>query len=146
MITRTQIVAEARSWIGTKYQHQARLKGVAVDCIGLIGGVALTLGIPGAKEWKADPTLHSYAKQPDPAMLLRACDRFLDERNRYDAAPGDIFVMRFAVDPMHFAIMSDAAPMRIIHAYAIARRVAEHVVDYDWQSRIVRAYSFRGIV
>jgi NlpC/P60 family putative phage cell wall peptidase len=33
------ILEEARSWIGTPYQHQASLKGVGCDCIGLVRGV-----------------------------------------------------------------------------------------------------------
>ena len=33
------VVAEARSWIGTPYQHQASLKGVGCDCLGLVRGV-----------------------------------------------------------------------------------------------------------
>ena len=37
--TRTSIVAEARSWIGTPYRHQASLKGVGCDCLGLVRGV-----------------------------------------------------------------------------------------------------------
>jgi NlpC/P60 family putative phage cell wall peptidase len=34
-----RIVAEARSWIGTPYHHQASLKGVGCDCIGLVRGI-----------------------------------------------------------------------------------------------------------
>ena len=33
------IVAAARSWIGTPYLHQASLKGVGTDCLGLVRGV-----------------------------------------------------------------------------------------------------------
>ncbi len=38
-VTRAAIVAEAWSWIGTPYRHQASLKGVGCDCLGLIRGV-----------------------------------------------------------------------------------------------------------
>lgn len=37
--TRAAIVAEARGWIGTPYRHQASLKGVGCDCLGLVRGV-----------------------------------------------------------------------------------------------------------
>lgn len=37
--TRSAIVTEARTWIGTPYQHQASLKGVGCDCLGLVRGV-----------------------------------------------------------------------------------------------------------
>ena len=33
------IVAAARGWIGTPYLHQASLKGVGSDCLGLVRGV-----------------------------------------------------------------------------------------------------------
>ena len=38
-VTRTDIIAEARAWIGTPYRHQASLKGVGCDCLGLVRGV-----------------------------------------------------------------------------------------------------------
>ncbi len=38
-MTRDDIIAEARSWIGTPYRHQASLKGVGCDCLGLVRGV-----------------------------------------------------------------------------------------------------------
>ena len=39
MIARAAIVAAARGWIGTPYRHQASLKGVGCDCLGLVRGV-----------------------------------------------------------------------------------------------------------
>ena len=33
------ILTEARSWIGTPYRHQASLKGIGCDCLGLLRGV-----------------------------------------------------------------------------------------------------------
>ena len=36
---RIDIVNEAKSWVGTKWQHQQALKGVACDCAGLVRGV-----------------------------------------------------------------------------------------------------------
>ena len=33
------IVTAARAWIGTPYRHQASLKGVGCDCLGLLRGV-----------------------------------------------------------------------------------------------------------
>lgn len=35
----SQIVRIARSWIGTPYVHQASLKGVGCDCLGLLRGI-----------------------------------------------------------------------------------------------------------
>jgi cell wall-associated NlpC family hydrolase len=32
--TREAVIAEARTWLGTPWHHQASLKGVGCDCIG----------------------------------------------------------------------------------------------------------------
>jgi NlpC/P60 family putative phage cell wall peptidase len=44
MVTRETIVAAARSWFGTPYHHQASVKGVGSDCLGLIRGIWRELG------------------------------------------------------------------------------------------------------
>lgn len=36
---RVRVVEIARRWIGTPYHHQASLKGVGCDCLGLVRGV-----------------------------------------------------------------------------------------------------------
>ena len=46
MFSRSAIVTEATSWVGTPFQHQGRTKGPhgGVDCVGLIIGVSKNLG------------------------------------------------------------------------------------------------------
>ena len=55
---RQQITKEARSWIGTPYQHQSRVKGVGVDCAMFIAEVGNNLGL-------LDPSkiVPNYSKQ-----------------------------------------------------------------------------------
>ena len=38
-VRRARIVAAARSWLGTPYHHQASLRGVGCDCLGLVRGI-----------------------------------------------------------------------------------------------------------
>ena len=46
-LARKDIVAETRDWIGTPYRHQASLKGVGCDCLGLVRGVwRNVIGLP----------------------------------------------------------------------------------------------------
>ena len=33
------VLAAARGWLGTPYRHQASVKGVGADCLGLVRGV-----------------------------------------------------------------------------------------------------------
>ena len=39
MIAREAIIIAARAWAGTPYHHQASVKGVGCDCLGLIRGL-----------------------------------------------------------------------------------------------------------
>src|SRR5690242_12458263 len=59
MPTRTRIIAEARAFIGTPYRHQASLKGVGCDCLGLVRGV-----------WRA-----VYGDEPEQRRPTRATGR-----------------------------------------------------------------------
>jgi hypothetical protein len=38
--TRAALIAEARTWIGTPWHHQAAVKGAGCDCIGFVRGAA----------------------------------------------------------------------------------------------------------
>lgn len=148
MITRQAVIAEARSWLGTNWQHQASVKGVACDCIGLLGGVALALGLPGAEAWRDTPEFHNYSRQPDPRILLGGCETLMDPVSRGDLRLADVIVFRFTAEPQHFGIVSKLDPMYIIHALARAKKagkVVENRVDEVWRSRIVRTYRFRGV-
>lgn len=141
MTTRADVVTTARAWLLTRWCHQASARGVGSDCIGLVAGVARELGIEGAQLFYIDNAIRGYGREPNPAMLLSACDRYLDPCA--DPKPGDILLLRFNADPQHFALVS--APNYMIHAYAQARKVVENRIDNVWRSRIVRAYSYRGI-
>lgn len=146
MTTRAQIVEEARTWIGTRYRHQARRKGVAVDCIGLVGGVALACGVPNAAEWERDTDLHCYARTPDPALLMAACERFFDKVPARSAQAGDVLLFALQEQPRHFAIVVQSEPARVVHAYALlsARRVVEQPLPIA-HARVLAAFQYKGI-
>jgi NlpC/P60 family putative phage cell wall peptidase len=139
------IIAEARTWLGTRWQHAQSCKGVGTDCIGFVGGVALACGIPEAKQWASDPRWRGYGRTPDPKVLTAACDELLDPVPVSAVECGDVLVMIHERQPFphHFALVSQVTPLHIIHAYAGARKVVEHIVDATWRARIVKAYRFR---
>lgn len=132
MTTRAQIVAAARKWTGTRYQHQGRSRA-GIDCAGLIVRVAQDCGLP-----VMDMT--GYAPTPDGKTLRAALDEQALRVVLYQ--PGDILLLRFEKDPQHLAIVTDKG---MIHSYAGARKVVEHRIDETWAARIVAAYSFRGV-
>lgn len=145
MISRDSIIREARSWLGTRWQHQASLRGVGTDCIGMVLGVANACGVREAAEFIAAPEFKGYGREPNSMLVLLGCERWLDPIPVARARPGDVLVMRFNLEPQHFGIMTRIQPDYLIHAYAQARKVVENRIDDLWRSRILRAYSFRMI-
>lgn len=147
MIDRMDIVAEARTWLGTPFHHQARLKGVGVDCAGLIIGVARETGLVAPS---FDVT--SYQRSPDGVSLVAHCEQHLDRIQREAMQPGDIIVIRWRHHPQHLGILGDYlhGGLSLIHAFSDSNgrgKVVEQRLDlHDMPSggRFVAAYSFRG--
>lgn len=149
MITRSDVVAEARRWIDTPtpFAHQARCLGVGVDCLGLIGEVGYAIGAERCEDWPTrDEELSAYGRTPRPDILIRRCDEILDRIAIAAAGLGDILLMAFKVFPQHFAIVSNVAPMRVIHAYPLpgVARVVENGLPLAG-AHVIRAYRFRGV-
>lgn len=134
---RGAIVAEARSWLGTRFHHQGRLKGVGVDCAGLVAQVAQAVGM--AVDDHID-----YTHRPDGVLLQAVCDAQMTHIDINEIAPGDVLLMKFDSLPQHLAIVGDYASggLSMIHAYAPARQVVEVRLDEGWRQQIVAAYRF----
>ena len=144
-ITQQLIVIQARSWIGTPFHHQARLKGVGCDCLGLIVGVVDKLGL--CDKYGAPLTGYdevTYSKEPDGQYLMQKLCELLEEVPPADARAGDLALFTVRNNPQHMAILSDYdGGIGMIHAYAPARRVVEHRLDNDWQSRLVKGFRWQ---
>jgi len=139
MTTRGQIVAAARGWLGTPFHHQGRLKGVGVDCAGVIAEVARELGV-------ADVDLRGYGHRPDSRELERLCHEHMTAVPFAQAQPGDVALIMIDGAPQHLAILTELHGGRgMLHAYAPARRVVEHGIDQDWTDRIVAAFVMPGV-
>lgn len=147
MSSNADVVASARRWLGTRFHHQGRLKRTeshhgGVDCLGLLVGVAEELDIrlpDGAPAIILDRT--DYTHHPDTEYLKAQLMRVLETIPHDGISPGDILLLNIDASPQHLGIVSDLNPgLGIIHAYAPARAVVEHVLDSGWRQRIVAAY------
>jgi NlpC/P60 family putative phage cell wall peptidase len=138
LITRADVVTEARRWIGTPYQHQARCLGAGVDCAGLVIEVARSLGI-----FSVDYA--DYGQLPHQGLLRRLCDAHLERIDEVE--PGCVLLIAFLPGPsqeQHLAIMTDAGT--IVHAYANVGECVEHRYSLAWQSRVRQVYRYPGVV
>jgi len=145
MTSALNVVAEARAWVGTPYQHQQRLRGVAVDCVGLVIGVARALGL-------CAPVFDfsGYGATPDGRSLLAECDAHMDRVALADIAPGHIVVLRYERDPQHMAIVADYlhGGLSMVHALGTVDgkgKVLEQRLAPEIMARLVQAYALRGV-
>lgn len=127
---RAAVVAEARSWLGTRYHNCADVKGAGVDCGMLIVRVFVDTKLTPA----FDPRPYSHDWH-----LHRSEERYLGfVKERLHELPdasqlglGDVIVFKVGRCYAHGGIVSNLTPLSIIHAYAPARRVLESILQQD---------------
>ena len=153
MIDRASIVTEARSWIGTPYRHQASLKGVGCDCLGLVRAMWRLV------EGEEPPIPMDYSSDWGDAngeeTLLHAA--YLNMRPVFREVPpwsrpafaepgvGDVLLFRWRdhLPAKHCAILTE--PGRIIHAYDGAGKVCEVNFTPAWRKRLAGVFSFPAL-
>lgn len=140
-----RIVAEARAWIGTPYRHQASLKGVGCDCLGLVRGI--WRGLLGPEPETAPPYSASWAESvlPGSDPMAEAARRHLaavrDPLNGYTPRAGDVllFAFRSHLPAKHCAIASGDGTM--IHAHDGAA-VTEVTLTRWWRRHLAHVFRF----
>lgn len=111
------VVAAARTWIGTPYHHQASLKGVGADCLGLIRGVWRDLY--GTEAERPPGYSRDWGEASGEETLIAAATRHLLPKSIAAAQPGDviIFRMREGAVAKHAAVLATRAIPR--HASSV---------------------------
>ena len=132
-------LAEARLWLGTPYRHQASLRDVGCDCLGLVRGIWRALH--GAEPEPIPPYRPDWAEVGVGEPLLEALGRWLIPLDPADARPGDVLVFRMTPEAVakHCAILS--AEDRMIHAYW-GRACVESWLGRWWRERLAGAFRF----
>lgn len=106
------VVAEARTWLGTKHIHQAAVKGAGVDCAFLLVRVYHAVGLIPV----IDPRPY-----PRDWHLHRSDERYLGWVEQYadrveTPEPGDVVLYQFGRCVSHGGIVVDWPT--IIHSYS----------------------------
>lgn len=122
MGTRQAVVLEARAWLRTPYHHQARVKGVGVDCAQILIAVYGHCGLLSVEALQELEQLH-YSPQ---WHLHRSEELYLAWLDRYakatvTPAAGDVAIWRFGRTFSHAGILVD--DRLVIHALREARQV-----------------------
>ena len=134
-----RVVAEARAWIGTPYHHQASLRGVGCDCLGLLRGI--WRAVYGAEPEAPPSYTPTWAEDRGEETLRDAARRHLVEIPLAATAPGDVWLFRWrpTLTAKHCGVIS--APGRLIHAYD-GHAVTESWIPDPWRRRAAFAFRF----
>ena len=126
----------------TPFHHQARLKGVGVDCIGLVIGVARELALVAP-----DFDIAAYPRVPDGTTLLDTARLHMTEIDRAAMQAGDVVVVSFDKLPQHFGIVGDYrhGGFSMIHAAGKIGRVIETRLMFSSAMTFVAAFALPGI-
>lgn len=146
------IVKQARTWLGTKYHHQGRLKksdrcSGGVDCIGLVIGIINELNIcdeHGCTLSKYDRT--DYSMSPQMAQLSETIGSHLMPIEHNDMKIGDVLLFKFWKEPQHVGIVSDypTGGLGIIHCNSNSSCVVEQPLSETWSRMITNVYRFKS--
>lgn len=141
-LERAAIVEAARNWIGTPYHHQASLRGVGCDCLGLVRGVWRDLR--GPEPEVPPPYTPDGSEGLGSEMLAEAALRHLSPVAPGKQRPGDVLLFRWRshLPARHCAIL--ATVDRIIHAHDGAQ-VAEVAFTGWWRRHLSHVFSFPGV-
>jgi len=147
-LLRRDVLAVARSWLGTPWHHHGRVKGRSCDCIGLV--------VETLRECDFEPTRDFvypvYARLPHGDEITPYLKKYLEGPiSHMEALPGDVVQITWGKRyPMHLAFFGDynrdlALPLSLIHSMLIPGRVAEHIYADRWIERTKGIYRIPGI-
>ena len=134
-----KIVGSARSWIGTPYRHQASLKTVGCDCLGLVRGVWREVVGP---EPEATPAYSpDWAEASGADTLLAMANKYFTPIAIADMAAGHLLIFRWRdnLPAKHAGIAT--GPTTLVHAHDGAS-VCEVSLNPGWRRRISGVFAF----
>lgn len=137
--TRSQVLAQARSYMGVRFKHLGRTREEGLDCFGLIIRVAWDLGL-------SDFTLAGYGRIPHPATVRHHCGEQMIEKQILQMQPADVVLMAHKRWVCHLAFVGDRGrPFSLIQADSDKPGVSEVSLTCDLQQRIHACYQLPNI-
>ena len=131
---REDIVKIAREWIGTPWVHQASVKGVGCDCVGMVRGIYTELTgktVAGAMDYTRSFYLFSGEER-----LKNEIGKYFMEVPMEEATSGDVLLISILNLPSHhIGILADDT---FIHSWEDIGKVVEIPYDAAWK-RLTKA-------
>jgi len=106
MIDRKDVVKIAREWIGTPFRNCASIKGVGVDCAGLLAGVFKEAGLLTA-DFSLEKYNWQHALHHSEELYLKQIAKYFVAATESNALPGDIILFNHGKTFSHSGIITD---------------------------------------
>lgn len=129
------MITEMRTWIGTPFVHQGRVKGVGCDCAAIPVMAGRFLG--GSYHSPTD-----YSRLPTQGRLVAIVRKQMRQIPKHQRQPGDIIIFTMTRAPQHLALVTDKG---ILHADQANGKVVEVSLDDQWIEKIHSVYRFKEL-
>ena len=133
------VVTAVTSWLDTPYHHQARVKGVGVDCAQLVAAVAEECGYikPGIVIQNYSPEWHLHNREE---RMVNIVLEFGCLEKTGELEPGDILAFKFGRVCSHLGIY--VGNEQFVHARIDQGKVVLNTLSGDWKQRHLRTFTF----
>jgi len=139
MVKTEDIIRIARSWLGTPYHHQASLKGVGADCLGLVRGVYEELY--GTKVSVTIDYSRDWGECNGREDMVTAAYKYLEPVPIENVSPGNVILIRWREGSVAKHSMIMTSYESAIHAYDRSP-VAEIRLNKWWRNKIAYCFAF----
>ena len=132
------LLAEAKSWLGTRFIHLASVKGGGVDCVQLVGQLMTACGVISGYKFP-DYTL-DWSQGNSRSIIVD----YIQQTGRFclveNEAPriGDVVCFRIAKAIHHAGVM--LGPRVFVHALAGSVVSPGTIDDPTWAKRLAATY------
>jgi len=136
-----RVVIEARRWIGTPYLHQASVRGVGCDCLGLLRGVWRALY--GQEPEVVPPYTPDWSEPQGDERLMAAALRHMQPAGpAWRSGQVMLFRMRRGAVAKHVGLLAQSGgAASFIHAYD-GHGVVESPLSDPWRRRVAARFDF----
>jgi cell wall-associated NlpC family hydrolase len=136
MISTSQVIDNARSWLGVRFLHQGRSRH-GVDCLGFIAAVLDELGSDVFMRYLP----RAYGRDPQSLLI----DRLSALSRQIPLQPGALALIKWPASehPSHAAIYTGST---LIHCFQSEGRVIEHGYRGPWVARTMSVWALPLVV
>lgn len=131
---REKIVVEAKTWLGTPYEHMGKIKHDGVDCAQLLIGIYENIGL--LKDINVGDYVHDFHMHSNDELYLSNVLKYCYKVN--DPKPGDICLFRYGKCISHAGMIIDFKT--IIHSYIRLGVVYDSLSNGQLSSRLEGFY------